>query len=207
MRSPSNKLLRLLSAKLQQPLPGHAAQRQFAPCLSYGRHFAPAPSGARRAAVVAMLVKQDAQWYIPITRRTMYMPDHAGQICLPGGTLEQSESAWAGARRELHEEIGVNTSQVTFLSKLTPLYLYNSNFHVTPFLAWHDGPPRFDPCSTEVAELIHLPVATLLAASPKNRCQRRIGLMTFESPCIVQEKHRVWGATAMMLGEVRALLE
>lgn len=203
MVSPSNELFDRLLARLQQPLPGRSAQRQFAPSLSYGRHFAPTPSGARQAAVVAMLVERNSRWYIPITRRTMDLADHAGQICLPGGMLRQHESTWTGAQRELHEEIGIDVRNVKCIGKLTPLYLYNSNFHVTPFLALHVGNPQYTTCPTEVAELIHLPLEKLVTASPVTR---KLGAMDFTSPCIVHDEHHVWGATAMILGEVRELL-
>ena len=42
-----------LAERLQRPLPGTAAQSRFAPELSFGRHFAPPPADARRAAVIA----------------------------------------------------------------------------------------------------------------------------------------------------------
>ena len=81
--------------------------RRFAPELSYGRHFGPAPSTARPAAVIALLVRRAGRWHIPLTVRQAALGRHGGQISLPGGAVEPGESTAQAAERELAEELGV----------------------------------------------------------------------------------------------------
>ena len=63
--------------------------------------------GARKAAVVFVLYQVDGRWMVPFVRRRVDMRDHPGQVALPGGGVQQGESAWSAAQREVAEEIGV----------------------------------------------------------------------------------------------------
>ena len=137
------------------------AQR-YAPQLAYGRHQGPAAADARPAAVMLLLFPRDGQWRLPLTVRQACLADHAGQVSLPGGMLEPGESPEAGAMRELEEELGVRSSTDQLLGSLTPLYVFNSNFLVTPWLAHLPSAPIFRPSAAEVADLFELPLSRLL---------------------------------------------
>jgi 8-oxo-dGTP pyrophosphatase MutT (NUDIX family) len=96
--------------------------------------------GARRAAVVFVLYREDGRWMVPFVRRRADLRDHPGQVALPGGGVEEGESAWTGAQREVAEEIGVPIGRLTPLGAGDPIYAAVSNFSVVPFVAYLPEP-------------------------------------------------------------------
>ncbi len=195
-----------LRHRLTRDLPGREAQREFAPPLAYGRHYGPPAAGARRAAVLILLYPHQDRWWLPLTLRPRHMVDHAGQISFPGGAMELGESAETCAVRECEEELGVGAGSLRPLGRLTPLYIFGSNFRVTPCVAVAEKRPAFDPNPAEVAELLEMELHGLAEA----RCRtvepmRRRGI-EYACPCIRHANHRIWGATSMMLGEFSRLL-
>ena len=202
-----------LCARLRQPLPGRAAQRQFAHELSYGRHFWTETPHAVLAATAIILVRRDSLWQIPLTLRPHTLPSHAGQICLPGGRLEKGESLSAAALREVNEELRIPQTALQVLGRLSPLYLYATNFRVTPFvLVCSSDELTIFPNPDEVAELIWLPVPDLVDSSGNIRGSHLATAnatvdVEFHAPHLAIDDYRVWGATAMMLGEFAAVIE
>ena len=91
--------------------------------------------GARRAAVVFVLYRQAGTWMVPFVRRRADLRDHPGQVALPGGGVEEGESAWAAAQREVAEEIGVPVGRLVALGAGDPIYAAVTNFSVVPFVA------------------------------------------------------------------------
>ena len=198
-----------LAERLHGPLPGKQAQRRFAPTLGYGRHHGPPPHDARSAAVMLLLHTDSAEtadWRLPMMLRPHSMPSHAGQVSFPGGTSEPGETSEQTALRELHEELGVPGEAVRVLGRLTSLYVWASNFHVTPVVGVATRAIEFRPCASEVAELLDVPLAAITDRACRGEhaiCRRSL---VFRAPHIEACGHRIWGASCMMLGELAALL-
>ena len=195
-----------LAERLKQPLPGRAAQARFEPELGYGRHFAP-PRDARRAAVVMLVYRRGGAWRLPLVLRPSTLTSHGGQIGLPGGVIEPGEADHEAALRELHEELGIEPASVELLGSLSPLYVFVSNFVVTPWVAWSRVEPEFAASPAEVAEVLDVPLGHLLDKVGVGRYRREVRGLKFTAPCISFEDHCIWGATAMMLAELIELLE
>jgi 8-oxo-dGTP pyrophosphatase MutT (NUDIX family) len=194
-----------LTELLAGPLPGWRAQTEFQPELSYGRHFGPPPATARSAAVVVLLYPQGEHWYLPLTLRPETLTDHPGQISLPGGSVQLGEQGQDAALRELNEELGVVADSVRLLGELSPLYVFNSNYHVSVWLAVALTRPRWRPHAAEVAELFEIPLAHLM--NPANRAvqeRTRYGVCG-KCPGFLWGKHHIWGFTSMVLAEVVSL--
>jgi len=140
-----------------------------------------------------------------LTLRRDDLPQHAGQISLPGGAVDPGESAEVAALREAHEEIGVDPTGIRIVGALSTLWVIVSNFVVEPFVAVSDVRPGFRIATREVAQLIEAPVAHL--RDPARLHWQRVardGLLV-QYPYFDLDGHRVWGATAMMLGEFACL--
>jgi len=189
----------------------------FVPALAYGRHRGPAPDGARRAAVaIAILERKDGSMFVPLTMRPQSLRHHGGQVSLPGGKIESGESDLQAALREFEEELGVPVKEPKFCGALPPLYLYTSDNIVSPIVLVSAAPTvPWQPDLFEVDRVIELPLEVLLSRkSPSHLSRQRrlmrgdetVGEFRFRAPVFRYDEHHVWGATAMLLGELGDLI-
>jgi 8-oxo-dGTP pyrophosphatase MutT (NUDIX family) len=119
--------------------------------------------GARKAAVVFVLYRADGRWMVPFVRRRADLRDHPGQVALPGGGVQEGESAWAAAQREVAEEIGVPVGRLMPLGAGDPIYAAVSNFSVVPFVAYLPDPvPAFVHDEQELDGVLEIPLDRLL---------------------------------------------
>ena len=196
-----HQLIDALSGRLKSPPRPIAKRFRFVPQLGYGRHRGPAPPQARPAAVVVLVYPRDDRWFVPCTLRPQTLSVHAGQVSLPGGAIESGESAETCGLRELHEEIGVESAQVSILRTLSPIYVYRSGFLVQPFVAVASETPAFELNPAEVEQLLEIPVEQLLDASHYGRMWIVQKSLRYETPCFHCGEHYIWGATLKVLGE------
>ena len=198
-----------LRTRLARPLPGPAAHAEMAPL---GRDpdlsvLDPEGKNGRLAATLILLYPgPDARPHFVLTERQPTLRAHSGQISFPGGRIEAGETAEETARREAYEEVGVDPRQLDVLGRLTPLYIPPSGFSVTPVVASLTERPPFVPREAEVAALLEVPVAALLDAGARRSSRRSVRGGAFDVPYFDLAGREVWGATAMMLAELAAVL-
>jgi 8-oxo-dGTP pyrophosphatase MutT (NUDIX family) len=119
--------------------------------------------GARKAAVVFVLYESGGRWHVPFVRRRADLRDHPGQVALPGGGVEEGESPWAAAQREVAEEIAVPVGRLVPLGAGDPIYAAVSNFSVVPFVAHLPDPaPAFVHDESELDGVLQIPLDRLL---------------------------------------------
>lgn len=119
--------------------------------------------GARRAAVVFALYREADRWMVPFVRRRADLRDHPGQVALPGGGVEEGESAWDAAQREVAEEIGVPVGRMVPLGAGDPIYAAVTNFSVVPFVAYLPDPVEsFVHDQRELVGVLAIPLDRLL---------------------------------------------
>lgn len=82
-----------------------------------------------------------------------------------------------------------------------------SNFEVHPYVGYTEEPPAFRADPAEVAALIALPLRTILAPEARDHETWTIRGRLVDVPFFRYEQHVIWGATAMILSELEALLE
>ncbi|HCB34960.1 MAG TPA: CoA pyrophosphatase [Acidimicrobiaceae bacterium] len=70
-----------------------------------------------------------------LTRRGSRLSDHPGQWALPGGRVDDDETALAAAQREAHEEVGLALSAEHLLGRLDD-YPTRSGYVISPFVFW-----------------------------------------------------------------------
>ena len=192
-------------------LPGEAVQLKMAPVeqLRELRKEARNIGSARQAGVMALFYPTvDLQTNLILILRKTYKGVHSAQVGFPGGKLERGDSSIQDAAlRETEEEIGVPRNNISVIKKLTEIYIPPSNFFVQPFLGITPITPNFIPEEKEVEALIEVNLKSFM----DNSCITTQILTTsyatdLEVPAFKLNDHIVWGATAMMLNEVRELL-
>lgn len=201
-----NDFLELLAQQLGRRRDLGDARTRFESELSYGRYAGPPPFDSRAASVLILFYPEADSWYLPLTLRPDTLRPHGGQISLPGGLREPSEDSRQAALRELEEELGVEPEHVTTLGRLSDLYLFVSNYLVTPWVAVTETKPHWIPHAPEVADILEVPVKHLIDPSHVGQTRRTVREVTFRSPHIEFGSHQIWGATSMILGELIEIL-
>jgi len=193
-------------------LPGEASHHKMAPIerLEELTKQSLKKNKAKRAAVMALFYpNRDGETHLALILRKTYKGVHSAQVGFPGGKQEPSDiSAEHTALRETQEEIGVLQQDITVLKKLTQIYIPPSNFFVSPFIGVCETTPQFILQESEVEALIEVKISDFLDDSIY--CTRRLSTSyatDIEVPAYILNTHVVWGATAMMLSEVRELLK
>lgn len=160
------------------------------------------------SAVLLLLIPYQEEWLIPFIQRTPGGKYHGGQIALPGGKVEsEDENARGAALRECHEEIGVETEEITIIGSLSDVYIPLSNFNITPFIGTIPKMPNFALSKDEVEEVILIPLNDLL--DDKNKTSRSLYRhdQQIVAPGYKIGNHFIWGATAMIIAELETLLK
>jgi NUDIX domain. len=162
------------------------------------------PSIARDSSVLLLFYPKDGQLYLPFIKRTSGNTSHSGQISLPGGKYEESDSnRTVTAIRETNEELGVECKKIKILGFLTELYIPVSNFMVLPVLGYCKERPDFKLNTFEVEEVIEMPVQELLSKENISKFSFTKNELTIHAPYFDAKGHKIWGATAMILSELR----
>lgn len=196
-----------LKARLADALPGPMVGSRFESRPRFGRHYDQFPAEARRAAVLVLFYPWQDTWYVPLTLRPAHLPDHPGQIGLPGGAIEGHETGSQAAIREFHEELGAEGLPIELLGPLSPIYVHASNFRIEPWVAATTVRPDWSPNPVEVEQLLEIPLLHLCDPATLGCHERQYQGQSYTAPHFAWQSHRVWGATCMILGELVTLLE
>jgi 8-oxo-dGTP pyrophosphatase MutT (NUDIX family) len=207
MNTSFQHFLTQLQHDLQQPLPGQAAQFNMAPQPRPGAEMEETDHpGARQSSVLVLFYPYEETIYLPLILRPTYPGVHSDQVGLPGGGYEpQDGNLVQTALREAQEEIGVDSAQITVLGQLSKLYIRPSNNLVLPVVGWCAERPTFRPDPREVALLIEASLLEFLDPANLRTEVWEFQNRTAHVPLFGIQNQVIWGATAMILGELLAL--
>jgi len=205
-------LLEVVPKIKKLPLPGTASQFKLSPPFRTAliEKYKEAMKDAKKAAVVAIIFPKGIQkeLHIALILRKAYKGVHSAQIGFPGGKLEVGESLKQAAIREVEEEIGITSSQYKIVRRMTEVYIPPSNFYVQSFLGISDQELKFIKQDEEVEEVVEVALSELLDdVNMKDSLVHTSLKRDLNVPSFILEGHIVWGATAMMLSEIKDLLK
>ncbi|MDT0556592.1 NUDIX hydrolase [Patiriisocius hiemis] len=194
-------------------LPGETSHLEMAPIerLLELKKKARGKNTARKAAVLALFYpsqKDETTSLVLILRKT-YKGVHSAQIGFPGGKVESDDlDILDTALRETEEEIGITRDKIKVLKELTEIYIPPSNFFVQPFFGISNQKLDFIPQDSEVEAIIEVPLSQFMNDTVLvTKTLTTSYAIEIQVPAFLLNKQVVWGATAMMLNEIRLMLK
>lgn len=160
-----------------------------------------------RVAAVLLAVRDGADGAeVLLTRRSMLVGSHKGQVSFPGGRIDEGETAVAAALREAHEEVGLDRSLPQAFGALSHLYTDVSNSYIVPIVASVTAAPELAPTSPEVTRVFWAPLDAFgRPGVHRSEWWERDGLGR-EVHFYDVAGENVWGITAAILTELLRLL-
>jgi 8-oxo-dGTP pyrophosphatase MutT (NUDIX family) len=142
---------------------------------------------------------------IVLTKRTQLVETHKGQVSFPGGYWESHDKhVLETALRETDEEIGAKSSDIEVIGALEPV-ITRGEVLIYPWVGVLQLPYPFSPNPGEVERLMFLPLIELISEGLQP-VEVEMGALKVKSTGITVGGELVWGATARMLEQLRALL-
>lgn len=190
-----------------QNLPGIEAHKKFYP-LRF-EHIEK-PDEVKLSAVGVHLFEKESKLCFILIERSEYDGHHSKQIAFPGGKKELfDKDLEETARRESIEEINIHMKNAKLIGQITPVYIPVSNFEVYPFLYWHEQIPSYDSSSLEVNDIFIVNCSDLLNDENLSEIDIEISKNSKlkKVPCFRLQNKIVWGATALILSEIREILK
>ncbi len=193
------------------PLPGEEAHRKLAPLhrLQELTEINISEKNPQEAGVMAVFYPdEEFETRLALILRTAYEGVHSRQVGFPGGRVELGDiDLEHTALRETEEEIGIPQNNIVVVKKLTKLYIPPSNFWVQPYLGIVEKTPVMKAQESEVAEILEIRLSEFL--NDDNIISENLSTsyaMNIKVPAYKLNGHVVWGATGMMLSEIREML-
>jgi 8-oxo-dGTP pyrophosphatase MutT (NUDIX family) len=166
------------------------------------------PPARAAATLLAIYPGDEGGLVIPLTVRHADLRAHAGEVSLPGGTVDAADaSPEAAALREAWEEIGLEPDLVRIIGVLDDVWIPVSNFELRPFVGAVERRPTLVPHDAEVASIVELPLAALFDPEVLGTEQFIGRGFTISAGAYRYGGVRVWGATALTLGMLAHVLE
>ena len=158
------------------------------------------------AAVLVPLFKKGDGCHLLFTKRSDQVKHHKGEISFPGGVVDEEDlELISTALREADEEIGLKKGDVQILGILDDIVTI-TEFIVTPIVGLFPYPYPFKVSEVEIAELIEVPLSSLLREKSFSEKEMIRGGQKEIVYAYQYEKHIIWGATARILKQFLDLI-
>ena len=149
-------------------------------------------------AAVLIAITQEPQPKVLLTRRSLHLSQHAGEVSFPGGKRDPSDTSnIVVALREAQEETALNPFDVKLLGDL-PLLRARSGLSVKPIVGLIPAQVDLMAQPTEIDRIFFAPLQALIDAPPLPY-EVRLARQSLYFPSMQVESEVVWGLTAKML--------
>lgn len=168
----------------------------------------------RRSAVLVALFEEDGEAHVILTRRSLELRHHRGEIALPGGRSEVGETPIETALREANEEVGLEPARVLPIGWLSPIVTFASSSAIWPVVGLLSERPTLTADPAEVERAFTISLSELLsdgsfAEERWRRSEPRPGADAdgyFPIYFYRVPEDLIWGATARVLTELLCLV-
>jgi len=200
-----------LSEWIPAKLPGEKVHAELSPLRMLSSEALKEAKIIKESAVAIHLFEKDDDLQIILTQRNTYVGAHSGQVSFPGGKMDDSDlNLIHTAKRESYEEIGISVDEGKLIGPLTEIYIPVSKFRVTPYVFFHEqAVQNLMPNPREVESIFFLPRLSLI--SDELLIKKDIVISTNftlkDVPCFSFKEYTIWGATAILLNELKHILK
>ncbi len=199
-----------ISKLTRLPVGGLEAQFLLAPKirLKYSKEKI-ASGNPKKAAVLALFYpNKNGDTCFLLTLRASYNGIHSAQLSFPGGKYDKRDKSLKNtALREAYEEVGVSINDISVFKQMTDVYIPPSDFLVSLFLGLLAYTPSFIK-NHEVEKTISVSLKELMNDASVSSARLSTSYSkNMVVPCFNLNNYTVWGATAMMLSEIKELLK
>lgn len=128
-----------------------------------------------KAAILVPIITINNQLELIYQIRSKSLKWQPGDICFPGGHIEQSDlNPQAAARRETHEELGIPLDEITVIGKL-PEIKATFGLHIYPFVGQIASLDNMKINTDEVENIFTVPIDWLIQNQPQ-QASMQVGL-------------------------------
>lgn len=207
-----NEFLKLLPKIENISLPAETSHFKMVPPSRkvFAKYNKTEIENAKQAGVLALFypAQTNETTFILILRKT-YKGVHSAQVSFPGGKVEDVDVTLKDtAVRETYEEVGVPIKHIQVIANMSQVYIPPSNFFVQPYLGITEKRPLFKKQDNEVEQLIEVKLQDLI--DDKNIIMQNVETsynIDVEVPAFQLNGFTVWGATAMVLSEIKDVIK
>lgn len=152
---------------------------------------------AEAAVLLAFTREQEPQ--LVLTKRSMRLSSHKGEVALPGGKIDPVDrDIVETALREAEEEVALPRAKVQVLASLDPM-VTRFGVKVTPVVGLIDPQQPLVPCPDELDSVFKVPLSFFLA---DQRLRTDCGTLhghQIAVPAWQWQRYEIWGVTAVIL--------
>jgi|TARA_R110000737_G_scaffold164321_1_gene191782 8-oxo-dGTP pyrophosphatase MutT (NUDIX family) len=200
-----------LSEWIPAKLPGERVHAELSPLRKLSSEALKEAKVIKQSAVAIHVFEKDDDLQIILTQRNTYDGAHSGQVSFPGGKMDDTDlNLIHTARRESYEEIGLSIDDGELIGELTEIYIPVSQFRVKPYLFFHrKALTNLRPDPREVESIFFLPRNILINDDILIKKDIIISsdFTLKQVPCFQYHEFTIWGATAIMLNELKHILK
>ena len=159
------------------------------------------------AGVMLLVYPKDGEYCILLNKRTDTVEHHKGEISFPGGSRDEGdETLLDTALRETEEEMGIRARDVEVLGEMDDMPT-STHFLMSPYVGTIPSSYEFKPSAIEVAEVLEVPISSLMDPDNIRDDVRIVDGELVHSPGYAHQGHVVFGATARVLKRFIELIE